>query len=389
MYPIVLTAHGLLQRSGDTTFGFQQDSSFWYLTGIELPDVIAVLTEQEEFLIVPGRDTVREAFDGALDLDMLSKQSGVAAVYNEEEGWQRLEASVRKAQAYSTLLPNPAYIDRSGFYSNPARQRLVDRLRPLVDKDKIRDIRMEVARLRMVKQTPELEALQRAIDITIDSLLEVARQDTLQAYQAEYQIEADLTRGFRFRGGRGHAFDPIVAGGRNATVLHNVANLSLLKNGELLVLDVGAEYQHYAADITRTVANGKPSERQAAIHAAVLEVQRLAMALVRPGILLKEYEQQVEQLMGEQLMGLGLIKEPTRENIRKYYPHSTSHFLGIDAHDAGDYGQPLPEGAVITVEPGIYIPEEGIGVRIEDDVLVTDTGCTVMSGRLPKTLKLA
>ncbi|HSH55249.1 MAG TPA: Xaa-Pro aminopeptidase [Candidatus Limnocylindrales bacterium] len=386
--PIVLTAHGQLQRSSDGIFPFQQDSSFWYLTGIEYPDVIVVVDGTEGYAIVPERSASREAFDGVVDFDELKAISGLAEVMPAEAGWERLTRRLKQTKKYATLLPNPPYIEGHGVYSNPARAALGDTLKSLVPNLKVHDIRMDVARLRMIKQAPELQALRQAIDITIDTLLEVAQPDVLARYQAEYEVDADIGRGFRFRGARGHAFDPIVASGKNATILHNVSNTVPLKKGDLLVLDVGAEYQHYAADVTRTVAYGEPSRRQQAVQTAVLAVQEHAIALVKPGILLKEYEQQVEKLMGEQLLKLGLIKEATKESIRRYYPHATSHFLGLDAHDAGDYSQPLPVGAVITVEPGIYIPEEGIGVRIEDDVLITETGCDVLSGRLSKALKL-
>jgi len=151
-------------------------------------------------------------------------------------------------------------------------------------------------------------------------------------------------------------------------------------------MDVGAEYQHYAADITRTISLSAPSRRQQAVHAAVLDVQAYGFSLLNPGVDLKEYEQSIEQYMGEKLRELGLIKTIDHESVRAYYPHATSHFLGLNVHDVGDYSRPLEVGNVLTVEPGIYIPAEGIGVRIEDDVLVTDTGIEILTDRLPRTL---
>lgn len=387
--PIILTANGQLQRGSDGAFAFQQDGSFWYLTGIEHPDVTVVLDGDDEFVIVPGRGVVREAFDGSIDRAALSHGSGIKKVYDEAEGWERLGKLLKTAQSYRALLPNPPYFDSFGIYANPARAALSEKIKLINPALEVVDIRADVARLRMVKQPVELKALQTAIDITIDSLLDATMPDKLSTYTHEYQLDADIARGFRYRGARGHGFDPIVAGGANATTLHNVANNSPLDAAELVVLDVGAEYFHYCADITRTVSlNGQPSERQQAVHSAVLDVQRYACSLLRPGVKLKEYEQAVEHYMGDKLIELGLITEASHENVREYYPHSTSHFLGIDPHDAGDYQLPLQPGVVITVEPGIYIPEEGIGVRIEDDVLVTANGIKILSERLPNSLTI-
>ncbi len=238
----------------------------------------------------------------------------------------------------------------------------------------------------MVKQPPELIALQQAIDITIDSLQALTAVDTFNTYHSEYEFEADLSREFRFRAATGHAFAPIIAGGARACTLHNVSNAAPLMPNSLVVLDVGAEVAHYAADITRTRVYGQPTHRQQEIFDAVLDVQAYALELLKPGTQLKEYEQAVETYMGATLRKLKLITTAGSPDIRKYFPHATSHFLGLDVHDVGDYSLPLTPGVVLTCEPGIYIPEEGIGVRIEDDILITETGNRVLSQRLPKTL---
>ena len=201
------------------------------------------------------------------------------------------------------------------------------------------------------------------------------------------------------RGADGHSFEPIVAGGKRACTLHNVANNGALSADELVIIDTGAEVEHYAADITRTISLDTPTKRQRAVHAAVLDVQRFALTLLGPGTVLKEYEQQVQHYMGEKLRELGLIKTINHANIRKFYPHGTSHFIGLNVHDAGDYKhggdwRELEPGMVLTVEPGCYIrpgpgvPERyaGIGVRIEDDALVTANGCDIITAEAPKTV---
>jgi Xaa-Pro aminopeptidase len=154
----------------------------------------------------------------------------------------------------------------------------------------------------------------------------------------------------------------------------------------LLLIDVGAEFNHYAADITRTIAvSDKVSKRQRQVYESVHDVQQFAFGLLKEGLELRSYEEQIEHYMGEQLRVLGLISTIDKESVRKYYPHSTSHFLGLDPHDVGDYTLPLQENMVITVEPGIYIPEEGIGVRIEDDVVITKESYRNLSDNLPTT----
>jgi len=284
------------------------------------------------------------------------------------------------------LAAPPAYVELYGLYTNPARATLVTRLKAQRRELALLDVNAHLGRLRMVKQPPELAAIQSAIDITIKTMKESLRPAKLRRYAFEYELEAELGRGFRRRGAQRHAFEPIVAGGPRACTLHNVANNGTLSADELLVVDVGAEVSHYAADITRTVSLSQPSRRQQAVHAAVLDVQRFAFGLLKPGTLIKDYEQQIEHYMGEKLRELGLLKTITHAAVRKFYPHATSHFLGLDVHDAGDYERPLEPGVVMTVEPGIYIPREGIGVRIEDDVLITPKGIKILTDKLSRNL---
>ena len=381
--PLVLTANGLLQRGADSGYAFSQDANFWYLTGIDDPDISLVIDGKRQFLIAPIREGIRATFDGVIDQQHLSQVSGINEVLNEAAGWKRVDELLHKSGRVATLQAAPSYIEQYGMYANPARQRLIERLQMHQPNLELVDIRLELACLRMIKQPAELEALQTAIDITSASLDDSLTGDR-QRYAYEYELESAVAQGFRSRGASGHSFEPIVAGGQRACTLHNIANNGRLRADELVVLDVGAEYQHYAADITRTIALQKPTARQQAVYEAVLQVQQQAAELLRPGILLRKYEQQVERLMYKQLKTLGLVKRTNQ--VRDYFPHATSHFLGLNVHDVGDYQQPLSAGVVITVEPGIYIADEAIGIRIEDDVLVTDSGAKVLSDALPRQL---
>jgi Xaa-Pro aminopeptidase len=245
---------------------------------------------------------------------------------------------------------------------------------------------MQLAGLRAIKQPEELLALQKAIDITNETLESIVQGDPFRAATNEFQIEAELSYGFRMRGANGHAFAPIVGAGQHSTTLHHTENNGPIRPQDLIVLDVGAEVEHYAADVSRTVSRQPITGRAAEVFKAVAAVQDYALSQLKPGVMPIEYEKSVEVFMGEQLRRLGVIMSNKRGDIRRYFPHSTSHFLGLDTHDTGDYRQPFQENMVITCEPGIYLPEEQIGVRIEDDILITANGCRVLSASCPREL---
>jgi Xaa-Pro aminopeptidase len=385
--PIVVAANGLLQRGADSAYPFSQDASFWYLTGIEEPDVTLVIDGDDEFLIVPVREANRETFDGAIDIEAMKHRSGIDKVVDEAAGWKHLDALLTKHKRVATPAAAPHYIQAHGLYANPARARLLERIQQHVEEPSVIDIRTDLAQLRMIKQPAELKALQAAIEITADTLNESLTATALKAYTHEYEIEAEISRGFRRRGASGHSFEPIVASGKRACTLHNVTNNAELMSGDLLVCDVGAEVEHYAADITRTVSLGPATARQKAVYQAVAEVQEFALGLLKPGTTLRDYEDKVARRMGAQLKQLKLIKAATKDTVRQFFPHATTHFLGLNVHDVGDYTKPLSAGVVLTCEPGLYIKAEGIGVRIEDDVLITETGNKVLSKRCRKGLK--
>lgn len=381
--PIVVTANGLLQRNGDVTFNFRQDSSFWYLTGIEQPDAVLVIDMDMEYIIMPYRSDIMRRFDGDDNLGTISSISGIEEILDYETGWNRLAQRVRGASTIATLLPPSECEKKHGFYLNPARKHLIDRLLSLKPKLEFHNILHNMAELRMLKQRPELEAIQSAIEITGDALLCIYQNR--KRYNFENEIEADITKIFK-SAGLNHAFSPIVASGKNACTIHYNSNKEAVDKKGLLVLDIGAEVSNYASDITRTFAVNNSTARQRSIYDAVIDVQQFALQEIKTGVLLKDYEDKVEKYMGKKLLELGLIKSYTKSAVRRYYPHSASHFLGLDTHDIGEYSQPLRPGIVLTCEPGIYIPEEGIGVRIEDDVLLTGNGLQILSSKLPKAL---
>jgi Xaa-Pro aminopeptidase len=382
--PIVIAANLLVQRSSDTAFSFYQEPNFWYFTGIEDAGIVLVIDADDEYLITPKLSHYQEIFDGNFDVSELTRQSGIETVLNYQDGWRRLRTSLRAAAQVATLTPAPTFIETYGMYANPLRRQITQRLKAANPKLEVVDVKVAVAKLRVIKQAPELAAILRAIDITVEALDAV--KANIKTYAYEYEIEADIT-GHTLRSGAQDAWKPTVAGGMNAVTLHARTSDTPLNHDELVVIDIGAQYNHYCADITRTMSLGsQPNQRQQAVYDAVKTVQEYAFGLQKVGANIIDNERLVEHFLGEQLIKLGLIKENTRQNVRKYYTHACSHYLGLDPHDAGDYRQPLEAGMVLTVEPGIYIPEEGIGIRIEDDVLITKTGIKILSATSPRSL---
>ena len=381
---IVLSANGLVQKSADTTFPLRQDSNFWYLTGLDIAEAVVVIDKlnAQEYLVLPPRLKHRDLWEGELNISEITQLSGIGTVLSNTEGWERLKNTLKNDKvSLGTILPARSYEPNYGMYINPAKLVFGRKIKRLADEN-IVDIRRNLALLRQVKTTDEISAIKKAVDITSASLAEL--QKSLSDMRSEKEVGIFLSHEFAQRGANGHAYDPIIACGKNATTIHYEKNDSILKKGSLLLLDVGAQYQKYAADISRTWAIGPASDRQVKVHMAVERVHSYAMSLLKPGVVLREYEKIVRSRMKKELLGLGLVTN--KDDHLKYYPHLTSHFLGIDVHDAGDYDLPLAPNTVLTVEPGIYIPQENIGVRIEDDVLITDTGCHNLSASIQSHL---
>lgn len=382
---IVLAANVELQRNGDVAYPFRQDSNFWYLTGIEEPNFILVMSRQEIYLIKPARHTVKDMFNGTIDDHEIKQTSGIDTIFNEHQGWQKLSQQLRHYKTVATQLP---MIDKHfDVTANPACQQLITKMRRCVTGLRVKNIRQTLARLRMVKQDAELAVIQKAIDITNKTIKQLFTGEWYVNLQTEYQIEAAVTSGFRANGANGNSFPSIIAAGKHACQIHYTKNNGQLKKGELLLIDVGAEVSNYAADISRTLPIGKIMRgRQKEVFDAVRDVQTYAYSQLKPGVSMRDCEQLIENYMGTVLRNLGLFRKATHRAIRRYYPHACSHMLGLDVHDAADYTQPLAVGMVITVEPGIYILEEGIGVRLEDDVVITNNGVQVLSKQLPSQL---
>jgi Xaa-Pro aminopeptidase len=243
--------------------------------------------------------------------------------------------------------------------------------------------------LRAIKSQAEIDQLQVANTITEQAFKRVL--NFVKPGVKEYEIEAEYLHEFVRNGSKGFAYTPIIASGANACVLHYIENSDVCNDGELLLMDVGAEYGNYNADMTRTIpVGGKYTKRQKDVYNAVLRVQREAMKLLIPGNTLPEYQKEVGRLMESELLGLGLLdktdvknQDPRNPAYKKYFMHGTSHHIGLDVHDVGNIYKKLEKNMVFTIEPGIYIQEEGIGIRLENDVVITDDGLHDLMRNIP------
>ncbi|MEP2023478.1 M24B family metallopeptidase, partial [Reichenbachiella sp.] len=230
--------------------------------------------------------------------------------------------------------------------------------------------------IRTAKSQEEIDMLQKACDITNDGFRRILK--FVRPGVNEYEIEAEFIHEFVKQKSRGFAYIPIIASGGDSCILHYIENKKTCKDGDMLLMDVAAEYGNYNADMTRTIpVNGRFSKRQADVYQAVWRVKTEATNMLRPGVVLSEFNKEVGLVMQSELLDLGLIDQTDIKNqasdsqaYKKYFTHNTSHFLGLDVHDVGSFYEPLPEGAVLTVEPGIYIPEENFGIRLEDNIVI-------------------
>ncbi len=379
---LVVTAFTQMQGNNDQAAPFAQEGNFWYLTGLEEADwrLIVDVDSGKEWLVAPARSFSQTMFDGGLSVEQAVARSGVKTVVEKREGAALLrQLLTTKKQAFTVF---PQSLRRYGMVPNPAQSRLVAQLKSV----KVQDARLLLARQRAIKQSVELVAIQKAIDATIDGFEAVLPQ--LKNMSAEYEVDGVLTNEFRRRG-LNHGFDPIIAAGKNTCVLHHPLPKDRFVNNDWLLMDIGAKVGGYPADITRTIPIGKPSARHIQVYQAVQRMHEYAFSLLHDGIPAKEYMQKAYQKVGEELKDLGLIDtiKMDQTSVFKYMPHAVSHGLGVDVHDPLGRPEALKENMVMTVEVGTYIPEEGIGVRIEDDVRITKDGAVNMSKRLPITLE--
>ncbi len=395
-------------RNSDVEHEYRQDSDFYFLTGFEEPNSVAVLIpdhpEHRFVLFVQPKDREREVWTGWRAGDEGARRDyGADAAYTIDQLDQELPKLAQRAdRIYYRFGTDPTFDERLvGFIRQFQRQRQREGTGPtsVIDPDEM------LHEMRLIKTADDLELLRRAIDITCEGHL--AAIEALKPGAYEYEIEAAIRYVFRKNGSPRPGYAPIVGSGANATVLHYTVNNRRIEDGELLLIDAGAEFGYYTGDVTRTLpAGGRFTDDQAVLYQLVLDAQFEAINAIRPGATFIEPHDLAVRVLTEGLVRLGLLEGKVDKLIeegtfKKFYMHRTSHWLGMDVHDAGPYKvadewRRLAAGMVMTVEPGLYIAEDlegvdsryrGIGIRIEDDVLVTETGHEVLSARVPKTIE--
>lgn len=402
---LVLPAGPQVVVGRDLELRYRPDPDFYYLTGYTEPSAVLVLApgheEGEFWLFVRPRDPDRERWTGVRGGPAAAREvygADVAAPLSELE--ERLPTLLRGREAiYYPLGGGPEPVEmivRQVFErARATRQRRGTGPRRLSDPGVVLDD------LRLVKDPHELALIREAALITAEGLIEAA--PLIAPGVGEWEVEAALESAFRRRGAEGVGFGTIVASGANATVLHYIDNRRRMAAGELLVIDAGAHYRGYNGDISRTFpVSGRFSSLQRELYDAVLEAHDRAIEAVRPGATPADVHQAALRVLVEAMVSLGLLKGKVdglieSEEYRTYYPHQTSHWLGLDVHDVGEYAirgepRPLEPGMVLTVEPGIYVPEDaedappelrGLGIRIEDDVVVTEAGYEILTAAIP------
>lgn len=362
---------------------YKQENNFLYLTGLNTPNAIYFgikgLRGNTEYLFIQRNDPEREVWEGKkMTVEEAKEQSGVPNVAYLDEFENLLSAYCPAINRIFSNIGNQALnapLSYAMFRLQPVRERY-----PQIAIQCITEV---ITPLRKVKSDWEIMQLQRAIDITGKGIMDI--WESAEAGMMEFELEAILFHRIQRSGLKHWGFAPIIAAGVNAATLHYEKNECQISTGDLVLLDVGASYMNYSADISRTFPiNGTFSQRQAQVYGAVLKVQKEIIQMIHPGVQLMDLQIKTRELIAQELIALGLIEDPAE--VFKYYMHGVSHFLGMDTHDVGGRDAALEVGNVITVEPGIYIPEERLGVRIEDDVLVTEEGYCVLSQNIPKEI---
>jgi Xaa-Pro aminopeptidase len=389
----IINSNDEYTRSGDQNFPFRQNADMFYLSGID----------QEESVLILFPDSPIPAYKEVL---FLKKTNEHIAVW---EGHKYTKEEARTASGIETIIwledfktilhmlmnyadniylnsnENDRYV-HINEYRDLRFAKLLREQYPVHQYHRAAPIFRE---LRAIKSSIEIDLIQRACDITENAFRRVLK--FVKPGVAEYEIEAEIIHEFIKSKANGHAYNPIIASGANACILHYNDNNQICKDGDVILFDFAAEYANYNADLSRSIpVNGKYTDRQKAVYNAVLRVMKEAKKMLVEGTILDEYHKEVGKIMEAELIALGLLKrnevekqDPKMPLYKKYFMHGTSHFLGIDVHDIGDRYQKMKAGMVFTCEPGIYIPEEGLGIRIENDILITKDGNIDLMKNIP------
>jgi len=375
----IVNSSDSMPRNGDLHFTYRQNSDLFYLTGIDQEETsLILLSDGTEILFIMKPDKLRETWEGRkLTGEEASHISGIKTVKYVTDLERELKQAASQAD-YLYLNKNENARYHSVLETND--DRFIHQMKQWFPLHHLTRLAPLLCNLRLVKEPEEIALIEKACSITREGFLRVLK--TIEPGMKEYEVEAELAYEFIRRGASGHAFETIVASGENACYLHYNKNNQTMVDGTMTLIDFGAEYAQYASDCSRTIpVGGKYTRRQLQVYDACLEVFLYTQSIIRPGISLKECQADVCAKMESELIKLGLFTHADIKNqnlgaplYRNYFMHGVSHFMGLDTHDVGTHDVILQPGMVLTCEPGIYILEEKIGVRIENDLLITPTG---------------
>jgi Xaa-Pro aminopeptidase len=389
--PIVLFGY-TGREDASPSYVLNQEENFYYLTGYNEPGAALVLVPNStngkswnglhETLFLPSHDSTQERWNGPR---MGPTDPGIA----EKTGFENVESFGQlpsELEKLTRIFPNLyTLLPRQEELGYPHARNWTTWLYHVVPQSQQRDITARIAAMRQVKSPGELELLTRAIELSMDAQLEAMKM--LRPGLYEYQVAARMAYVHSYGGCEREAYAPIVGAGFDSTILHYNTLRKLIRDADIVVLDVSGEYSGYAADLTRTLpANGTFSPRQREIYEIVLGAQNAVLAAVKPGATLgRTGSNSLYRIVYDYLNSHGKDKEG--RSLGRYFSHGLGHHVGLLVHDVGDRDRPLEPGMVVTIEPGLYLPEENLGVRIEDEVLITETGYKLLSARLPRTVE--
>ena len=380
----VFNSNDIFSTGADSTLPFHQHRNIFYLSGVDQEESILVLfpdaknTKHKEILFVKETNEHIAIWEGAkLSKKQATEVSAVQTVYWLKDFDVLFEAMMKEAQ---TVYFNNNNHYRQVVEMETREDRFIKKLKNDYPNHHIENNFPIMQALRGVKEAEEIQLIQQACNITEKGFKRVL--GFVKPGVMEYEIEAEYAYEFLKNRSKGFAYTPIIGSGYNACVLHYIENNKVCKDGDMLLMDVGAEYANYSSDMTRTVpVNGRFTARQKAVYQAVLNVKNEATKMLVSGTLWEAYHKEVGKLMTSELVGLGLLdsadiqnQDPKKPAYKKYFMHGTSHHMGLDTHDFGVLKEPMVANMVFTVEPGIYIPEEKMGIRLEDDVVIQSSG---------------
>ncbi len=389
----IIHSNDILPSNADGTLGFKQNSDFFYLSGIDQEESILILfpdcldEQLREILFIKQTDEHIKTWEGEkLTKREAQEVSGIKKVF-----WvHQFDAMLPKLLFYAeNVYLNLNEHDGANVSFESRERRFLNQFRQQFPLHSLHRLAPFMHELRVIKHTIEIELLKKAIEITKKGFERMAR--FLRPGVFEYELEAELTHEFLINRSRGHAFSPILASGKNACILHYITNHKPCLDGDIILMDFGAEYANYNADTTRCLpVNGKFSPRQKEVYQSVLRILKESSKLICAGNNMYSLRESVGEMMEEELIRLGLLRKtdilqqnPESPLYRKYFPHGISHHLGLDVHDVGSRYETFKPGMIFTCEPGIYIPEENLGIRLENDILIQEKGNIDLMANIP------